>query len=198
MTGSHSTRVVCVASDRTRRAQIGRAMRDAGFSVTEVSNPEDAVEFTHHASPALVLRDGNPPSFHVLSEPGGTSDATGAPGQIELLLCDRAGPAELVNVAYALLQLSESGAKFRVVDARGARRASDARQTRSSNRKALAALCHDLRTPLSAMAGRLFLMQGGKLDEADTKRAIEKLQGNVMEQLQLIDRALVALRPEPD
>ena len=39
------------------------------------------------------------------------------------------------------------------------------------------ALSHDLRTPLSAMAGWLHLMESGKLDAEGTKRAIGKLRG---------------------
>lgn len=51
-------------------------------------------------------------------------------------------------------------------------------------------LSHDLRTPLSAMAGWLHLMESGKLDEAGLKRAIEKLKGNIDEQVRTIDRCL--------
>ena len=52
------------------------------------------------------------------------------------------------------------------------------------------ALSHDLRTPLSAMAGWLHLMETGKLDEAGLKRAIEKLRGNIDDQVRTIDRYL--------
>jgi len=51
-------------------------------------------------------------------------------------------------------------------------------------------LSHDLRTPLSAMAGWLHLMETGKLDEAGMKRAIEKLRGNIDDQVRTIDRYL--------
>lgn len=52
------------------------------------------------------------------------------------------------------------------------------------------ALSHDLRTPLSAMAGWLHLMETGKLDEAGLKRAIGKLRGNIDDQVRTIDRYL--------
>jgi len=52
------------------------------------------------------------------------------------------------------------------------------------------ALSHDLRTPLSAMAGWLHLMESGKLDEAGMKRAIGKLRGNIDDQVRTIDRFL--------
>jgi signal transduction histidine kinase len=52
------------------------------------------------------------------------------------------------------------------------------------------ALSHDLRTPLSAMAGWLHLMETGKLDEAGLKRAIERMRGNIEDQVRTIDRYL--------
>lgn len=51
-------------------------------------------------------------------------------------------------------------------------------------------LSHDLRTPLSAMAGWLHLMESGKLDEAGVKRAIGKLRGNIDDQVRTIERYL--------
>lgn len=57
-------------------------------------------------------------------------------------------------------------------------------------RDALRKLSHDLRTPLSAMAGWLHLMESGSLDAAGLKRAIEKIRGNIDEQVRTIDRCL--------
>ena len=57
-------------------------------------------------------------------------------------------------------------------------------------RDAARALSHDLRTPLSAMAGWLHLMETGKLDEAGLKRAIGKLRGNIEDQVRTIERYL--------
>jgi signal transduction histidine kinase len=54
------------------------------------------------------------------------------------------------------------------------------------------ALSHDLRTPLSAMAGWLHLMESGKLDEAGMRRAIGKLRGNIDDQVRTIERFLGA------
>ena len=51
-------------------------------------------------------------------------------------------------------------------------------------------LSHELRTPLSAMAGWLHLLESGKLDPAGTKRAIEKLRGNIDDQVRTIERFL--------
>jgi signal transduction histidine kinase len=58
------------------------------------------------------------------------------------------------------------------------------------------ALAHELRTPLSAMAGWLHLMESGKLDEAGFKRAIEKLRGNIEDQVRTIERYLGATTQE--
>ena len=51
-------------------------------------------------------------------------------------------------------------------------------------------LSHDLRTPLSAMAGWLHLLESGSLDAAGVKKAIAKLKGNIDEQVRTIDRCL--------
>jgi signal transduction histidine kinase len=57
-------------------------------------------------------------------------------------------------------------------------------------------LSHVLRTPLSAMAGWLHLMESGRLDEAGTKRAIGKLRANVDDQVRAIERYLGATQEE--
>jgi signal transduction histidine kinase len=51
-------------------------------------------------------------------------------------------------------------------------------------------IAHELRTPLSAMAGWLHLLETGKLDEAGRQRAIEKLRGNIEDQVRTIERYL--------
>ena len=62
--------------------------------------------------------------------------------------------------------------------------------------EAARALSHDLRTPLSAMAGWVHLIETGKLDEAGLKRAATKLRGNIDEQVKTIERYLGATRQE--
>ena len=59
-------------------------------------------------------------------------------------------------------------------------------------------LAHELRTPLSAMAGWLHLLESGKLDAAGTRRAIEKLRGNIEDQVRTIERFLGAQREGHD
>jgi K+-sensing histidine kinase KdpD len=58
------------------------------------------------------------------------------------------------------------------------------------------ALSHDLRTPLSAMAGWVHLIETGKLDEAGLKRAISRLRGNIDDQVRTIERYLGATSRE--
>jgi hypothetical protein len=58
------------------------------------------------------------------------------------------------------------------------------------------ALSHDLRTPLSAMAGWVHLMETGKLDEAGLKRAITRLRGNIDDQVRTIERYLGSPRKD--
>ncbi|HEX6633656.1 MAG TPA: histidine kinase dimerization/phospho-acceptor domain-containing protein [Usitatibacter sp.] len=76
-------------------------------------------------------------------------------------------------------------------DAAGLARAVAGAGTQASTQvpaDALRALSHELRTPLSAMAGWLHLLETGKLDPAGVKRAIEKLRGNIDEQVRTLDR----------
>ncbi len=60
------------------------------------------------------------------------------------------------------------------------------------SRDVMRSLSHDLRTPLSAMAGWLHLLESGKLDEAGMKRALAKLRGNIDDQVKTIDKYLGA------
>ena len=62
--------------------------------------------------------------------------------------------------------------------------------------EAARALSHELRTPLSAMAGWVHLMETGKLDEQGFRRAIERLRGNIDDQVRAIERYLGANRQE--
>jgi signal transduction histidine kinase len=64
-------------------------------------------------------------------------------------------------------------------------------------RETARALSHDLRTPLSAMAGWLHLMESGKLDEAGLRRAIERLRGNIDDQVRTIEKVLGASQEGP-
>ena len=57
-------------------------------------------------------------------------------------------------------------------------------------------LSHDLRTPLSAISGWVFLLESGKLDGEAQKRAIAKIKASVDEQVKLIDDTLVISRSE--
>jgi len=52
------------------------------------------------------------------------------------------------------------------------------------------ALSHALRTPLSAMAGWVHLMETGKLDEAGLQRALARLRGNIDDQVRIIESYL--------
>src|SRR5258708_15520331 len=56
--------------------------------------------------------------------------------------------------------------------------------------EAARALSHDLRTPLSAMAGWLHLIECGNLDEEGMRRAIARLRGNIDDQVRTIERGL--------
>ena len=57
-------------------------------------------------------------------------------------------------------------------------------------------LSHDLRTPLSAISGWLFLLESDKLDAAGRKRALEKIRSNLDEEVRLIDDTLALARSQ--
>ena len=61
--------------------------------------------------------------------------------------------------------------------------------------EAARSLSHDLRTPLSAMAGWVHLLETGKLDEAGVKRVVGKLRGNIDDQVRTIEKYLGAKAP---
>ena len=54
----------------------------------------------------------------------------------------------------------------------------------------LAVVCHELRSPLSAITGWASLMGTGKLDKEQTARAVETIQRNAQMQTQLISDLL--------
>ena len=62
--------------------------------------------------------------------------------------------------------------------------------------EAARALSHALRTPLSAMAGWVHLIETGKLDEAGIRKAALKLRNNIDDQVKTIERYLGATRQD--
>lgn len=62
--------------------------------------------------------------------------------------------------------------------------------------EAARALSHALRTPLSAMAGWVHLIETGKLDEAGIRKAASKLRNNIDDQVKTIEQYLGANRQE--
>ena len=58
------------------------------------------------------------------------------------------------------------------------------------SRDAARALSHDLRTPLTAMAGWVHLIETGNLDDAGLKRATARLRANIDDQVRTIERYL--------
>ena len=91
-----------------------------------------------------------------------------------LVVCsDELESADAVRITTALSSLSERPVASSALSHDAAR-----------------ALSHDLRTPLSAMAGWVHLMETGKLDEAGFKKAITRLRGNIDDQVRTIERYL--------
>ena len=106
------------------------------------------------------------------------------------------GVLEMSTWEQASQALQSGEASLVVCDGDAIRSLTDPPKTDAVPREVMRTLSHDLRTPLSAMAGWLHLMESGKLDEAGIKRAIEKLRGNIDDQVKTIDRYLGATTQE--
>jgi PAS domain S-box-containing protein len=66
----------------------------------------------------------------------------------------------------------------------------DAERANRSKDVFLATLSHELRTPLQAMLGWVQLVESGRLDERETRRAVERIGYNVRAQARLINDLL--------
>jgi len=113
-----------------------------------------------------------------------SSNSTGREALLQTLRDAGVGVVEVDDWDAAREQLTRSERAVLVCD------------PRSLDGDAMRALSHDLRTPLSAMAGWLHLMESGKLDEAGLKRAIAKLRDNIEDQVRTLDRYLGNRNPE--
>ena len=100
---------------------------------------------------------------------------------------------QLANAGVSVVEVDDwDEARLRLTQGEAALMVCDGEGLGSSpaSQDTLRNLSHDLRTPLSAMAGWLHLIESGKLDEAGMKRAIDKLRGNIDDQVRTIDRYL--------
>jgi signal transduction histidine kinase len=104
------------------------------------------------------------------------------------------GVVEAESWESAAQALQRGEAQLLVCDAHAA--AGLAPGAQGLTRDAARALSHDLRTPLSAMAGWLHLIESGRLDGAGLQRAIDKLRGNIDDQVKTIERHLGANKDE--
>lgn len=102
------------------------------------------------------------------------------------------GVLEVESWERAAEALQRGDAQLLVCDAEALRE----RPGAALPREAARALSHDLRTPLSAMAGWIHLIESGKLDADGMKRAVGKLQANIEDQVRTIDRYLGAKTQE--
>jgi signal transduction histidine kinase len=100
---------------------------------------------------------------------------------------------QLASAGVSVVEVDDwDEARKHLTEGRGALMMCDGEGLASSaeSHDTLRKLSHDLRTPLSAMAGWLHLIESGKLDPAGLQRAIEKMRGNIEDQVRTIDRYL--------
>ncbi len=132
-----------------------------------------------------------------------SKDATGRDEATRALRAAGVGVEEIDDWNEAAAKLRECGAALLLSESE-LERAGAARLAKAASALASAApasglapeaaraLSHELRTPLSAMAGWVHLMETGKLDEQGIKRALERLRGNIDDQVRTIERYLGA------
>ena len=109
------------------------------------------------------------------------------------------GVRQLDNLKEAAAAIRRGEASLLICDGKALDAIADGGSKESADglpREVARSLSHDLRTPLSAMAGWLHLIESGKLDEAGLKRAIERLRGNIDDQVRTIERYLGANNQE--
>ena len=120
-------------------------------------------------------------------------DATARQAASSALRAAGFGVVEAETLEGAAQALQRGEAQLLVCDAEALRE----RPATDLPRDIARSLSHDLRTPLSAMAGWLHLIESGKLDADGLKRAVGKLQANIEDQVKTIEKYLGANKQEP-
>jgi signal transduction histidine kinase len=100
------------------------------------------------------------------------------------------GVMEIREWAEAASQLDGAAAVVCAGSADEARRIARALVRQGLSHDAARSLSHDLRTPLTAMAGWVHLLETGKLDDAGVKRVVGKLRNNIDDQVRTIEKYL--------
>ena len=106
------------------------------------------------------------------------------------------GVVETKDWAEAAAALRRGEAALVIADAESVEGLAGRETAAALPREKARELAHQLRTPLSAMAGWLYLMETGALDEAGVKRALAKLQENLDDQVRTIEKYLGAPQEE--
>jgi len=100
------------------------------------------------------------------------------------------GVVEIREWSEATTQLEGAAAVVCAASADEARRIARSLVRQALPQDAARTLSHDLRTPLTAMAGWVHLLETGKLDQAGVKRVVDKLRNNIDDQVRTIDKYL--------
>jgi signal transduction histidine kinase len=192
-----------------------RVLRQAGFTVLEAATGAEALRLVTAHEPALVLLDVTMPDKSELelcrrlkANPAAAVlvlhvAATAARDPLRALECgadmylvEPVETEELVASVRALLRLREAETALRARDRQlhavpGEQNARHgAEPTNQAHDEFLATLSHVLRTPISAILGWAQVLTTVQADEATRRRALESIERNAREQVQLIDDML--------
>jgi len=189
-----------------------RVLRDAGFTVVEASNGEEALRLIRSAPPDVVLLDHNLPDIpglevcRLIKETPETEaipvlqiSASSRTSEIkveamnlgaDLYLTEPIAPAELVAHVRAALRWRRAEEGLRESHARISALYEEAQRANRQKDEFLAVLSHELRTPLNAMFGWIQLLRAGRLTPEQQHNALLSVERNAFAQSRLIEDLL--------
>jgi signal transduction histidine kinase/CheY-like chemotaxis protein len=153
----------------------------AGQSLTRLLGPAARVFYSSHLFPMLKLH-GHVDELYV---PMRAADGTDVPLLLNAERHVDAGSGRAVTHCACLTMWQRHELERALVEAR--RVAEDATLAKD---QFIAQVSHDLRSPLSAIAGWVRVLRTGKVNEATTERGLEAIERNAAAQAQLVDDLL--------
>ena len=189
-----------------------RILRDAGFTVIEAANGEEALRLVRERLPDVVLLDNNLPDVSGLEvcREIKSSPETEAIPVLQLSATSRAietkveamaqgadtyltepiTAPELVAHVRAALRWRRAEEGLRESNTRIAALYDEARRANQAKDDFLALLSHEMRTPLNAMFGWIRLLRVGHLTDDQRRQAIETIERSASAQARLIEDLL--------